>query len=435
MPSLKYHFSLYLYMSSLLPGYEYDIFISYRQKDNRSDQWVTHFVQALREELDATFKESISIYFDSNPHDGLLETHDVDGSLKEKIKCLVFIPIVSQTYCDPKSFAWQKEFRSFVEFAKGDQFGLDIKLGNGNVAKRVLPVRIHEIDEADKKLFEDVIGGVLRPVDFIYKSPGVNRPLKASDIPERNLNRTIYGDQINKIANSLKDIVNAVMDSDNPLPRPIKKNTRNSPINIKRLVALAIVAILFTSVSIYVILGWVGIIDLSNQEQSPIHKIILPIFIVSVFIIIARLPVRRMGHVILQVIAVVVIGGGIINIVYTFTSPTLPDPMTNFLSPVTTTPDKVVALERVLLRQLGAALIAVGVGAWFLLHGKSGSLQALSLWAVVLMFTITEGMNTWALYYVRSPFYIYSGTYLILTWIGAILWWFGGATESIAKDS
>ena len=44
-------------MPSIIPGYEYDIFISYRQKDNQSDQWVTKFLQALKEELDATFKE------------------------------------------------------------------------------------------------------------------------------------------------------------------------------------------------------------------------------------------------------------------------------------------------------------------------------------------------------------------------------------------
>jgi hypothetical protein len=198
-------------MASLLPGYQYDIFISYRQKDNRSDQWVTNFVQALREELDATFKEEISIYFDSNPHDGLLETHDVDGSLKEKIKCLVFIPIVSQTYCDPKSFAWQKEFIAFLDFVKTDEFGLDIKLANGNVSKRVLPVRIHEIDEVDKKLFEKSINGVMRPVDFIYKSSGVHRPLRSNeDNPSSNLNQTFYRDQINKVANALKEIFNGV---------------------------------------------------------------------------------------------------------------------------------------------------------------------------------------------------------------------------------
>ena len=44
-------------MSSLVPGFEYDIFISYRQKDNKGEHWVTYFVDALRTELEATFKE------------------------------------------------------------------------------------------------------------------------------------------------------------------------------------------------------------------------------------------------------------------------------------------------------------------------------------------------------------------------------------------
>ena len=84
-------------MSSLIHGFEYDIFISYRQKDNKGDKWVTEFVNALKAELEATFKEDISIYFDENPHDGLLETHNVDKSLEGKLKCLIFIPIISQT--------------------------------------------------------------------------------------------------------------------------------------------------------------------------------------------------------------------------------------------------------------------------------------------------------------------------------------------------
>ena len=46
-------------MPSLLPGYEYGIFISYRQKDNlptpgfgrqASDSWVTEFVKNLAEQ-------------------------------------------------------------------------------------------------------------------------------------------------------------------------------------------------------------------------------------------------------------------------------------------------------------------------------------------------------------------------------------------------
>ena len=39
-------------MASILPGYEYDIFISYRQNDNKREQWVTQFVEALKDELE-----------------------------------------------------------------------------------------------------------------------------------------------------------------------------------------------------------------------------------------------------------------------------------------------------------------------------------------------------------------------------------------------
>ena len=139
-------------MSSLIPGYNYDIFISYRQKDNKGDRWVSEFVEALKTELESTFKEEISVYFDINPHDGLLETHDVDESLKEKLKCLIFIPIISRTYCDPKAFAWENEFKNFVEEASKDELGLKVKLPNGNVASRVLPVVIHNLDKMIERI-------------------------------------------------------------------------------------------------------------------------------------------------------------------------------------------------------------------------------------------------------------------------------------------
>jgi tetratricopeptide (TPR) repeat protein len=194
-------------MASLIPGYEYDIFISYRQKDNKYDGWVTEFIDNLMKELEATFKEEISVYFDINPHDGLLETHDVDASLKDKLKCLVFIPIVSRTYCDPKSFAWEHEFKAFVEQASKDQFGLKVKLPNGNVATRILPIQIHDLNSDDKVLVEKELGGFLRSIEFIYKESGVNRPLKPDDDDKINLTKTKYRNQINKVANAVDEII------------------------------------------------------------------------------------------------------------------------------------------------------------------------------------------------------------------------------------
>ena len=191
----------------MLPGYEYDIFISYRHNDNKSG-WVTEFVNALQEELAATIKEPLSVYFDSNPHDGLLETHNVDKSLEGKLKCLIFIPILSQTYCDPKSFAWQHEFVVFNKSAKEDQFGRDIKLNSGNVTSRILPIKIHDLDADDKATLENEIGGILRAIEFIYKEAGVNRPLRLNeDNPNKNQNQTTYRNQVNKVANAIKDII------------------------------------------------------------------------------------------------------------------------------------------------------------------------------------------------------------------------------------
>lgn len=197
-------------MSSIIEGYNYDIFISYRQKDNKGDRWVSEFVEALKTELESTFKDEISVYFDINPHDGLLETYDVDASLKDKLKCLIFIPVISRTYCDPKSFAWEHEFKAFIESASRDQFGIKVKLPNGNVASRLLPVQIHDLNPEDKQTVEKELQGYLRAIEFIYKEPGVNKPLTSDDDDKKNLNNTKYRLQINKVANSIDEIISGL---------------------------------------------------------------------------------------------------------------------------------------------------------------------------------------------------------------------------------
>jgi hypothetical protein len=49
-------------MSSIIEGFNYDIFISYYQKENQGDRWVSVFVKALKTELESTFREGISVY-------------------------------------------------------------------------------------------------------------------------------------------------------------------------------------------------------------------------------------------------------------------------------------------------------------------------------------------------------------------------------------
>ena len=225
-------------MSSIIEGYNYDIFISYRQNDNKYDGWVTEFVNNLNKELEANIKDKISVYFDINPQDGLLETDSVDKSLEDKLKCLIFVPIISRTYCDSKSFAWQHEFCAFNKVAKEDKFGRDIKLSSGNVASRILPVKINDLDPEDKALLENELGGVLRSIEFIYKSAGVNRPLRANeDHPQDNLNKIYYRDQINKVTNAVKEIITALKKQSQHLEEDPKQNFRVKPAIQKNLVS------------------------------------------------------------------------------------------------------------------------------------------------------------------------------------------------------
>jgi hypothetical protein len=60
-------------MASLIPGYQYNIFINYRQKDNKYDSSITEFVTNPKQEPEATFIEYISVYFDIYPHEGHLD--------------------------------------------------------------------------------------------------------------------------------------------------------------------------------------------------------------------------------------------------------------------------------------------------------------------------------------------------------------------------
>src|ERR1035437_2721386 len=255
-------------MASIIPGYEYDIFISYRQKDNRYDGWVTVFVDNLKKELEATFKEEVNVYFDINPCDGLLETHDVDASLKEKLKCLVFSPIISQTYCDPKSFAWEHEFVAFNKLAKEDPFGRDVRLAGGNVSSRILPVKIHDLDQEDKTLHENEFGGALRSVDFIYKSSGVNRPLNPLDSPDKNLNKTYYRDQINKVANAVKDIITALKKYNQQDGKAPKGDIKEKPGKLKKLKSKYLLYIGVAAIIIFGFTYFNDIINIINQKNK-----------------------------------------------------------------------------------------------------------------------------------------------------------------------
>ena len=260
-------------MAAIQKEFEYDIFISYRQNDNKYDGWVTEFVEKLKQELNATIKDNLTIFFDENPHDGLLETHQVDDSISSKLKSVIFIPIISQTYCDTSSFAWQQEFIAFRDMADKDSLKRNIRLPNGNIASRILPVKIHDIDLEDIRLLEKELAGGLRSVDFIYRDAGVNRPLRPVDDNLMDTSAILYRNQINKVANAIKEIIMGVKlaDQHSPEVQAIENTDITSPPETSTRVStslpdkLTVAAVTQDKVSIY--LAWTSF-DLKEKREE-----------------------------------------------------------------------------------------------------------------------------------------------------------------------
>ena len=196
---------------SIMPGFDYDIHVSFRYNDNKYDGWVAEFVDKLNQELSATLKDKLSIYFDKNPEETRKTINPDQAGGNRSLKSLIFIPIISQTYCDTGSPIWKDEFIGFLDSSGNDSIGSTVKLQSGNEVSRVMPVKIHDIDAEDVKLLENELSGALRSIDLIYRDEGVNRPLRpVDDEKHTNAIRPLYRNQINKLANAIKETISGI---------------------------------------------------------------------------------------------------------------------------------------------------------------------------------------------------------------------------------
>lgn len=211
---------------SIIPEFEHDIYISYRANDNKSPHgpaasktgggWVSELVEKLRQELEATIKDKLSIHFERSADETI---HPENGI--PVMRSLIFIPIISQTYCDHTSRVWTEEFQAFKSEIESDRLGSTIPLANGHSVSRILPIKIHDIDPEDLLLLEAELDGDLRSIDFIYRGDGVNRPLRpADDEYALDNTRVWYRNQINKLANAIKEIIIGIKTKERGLQHP-----------------------------------------------------------------------------------------------------------------------------------------------------------------------------------------------------------------------
>jgi TolB-like protein/lipoprotein NlpI len=115
-------------------------------------------------------------------------------------------------------------------------------------------------------LLENELGGVLRSIDFIYKASGVNRPLKPNDVRAENLNHTYYPDQINKVANAVKEIITSIKKHDQQDGEVLKEVIIIKPKNLENLNSKFITG--FLLVLVLIALGYFFIPKLSKNADS-----------------------------------------------------------------------------------------------------------------------------------------------------------------------
>ncbi len=129
---------------ALIPGYEYDIFISYVHADNESetfeeDGWIDQFYKYLDTKLNKHSK-NIKIWWDSNNLD---RSEVFDNSIAEAIdKSAIMICLYSRLY--PQSDYCKKELEHFYKKVSKEKVGLTV--GNRS---RIIPVFMSNIPHTD----------------------------------------------------------------------------------------------------------------------------------------------------------------------------------------------------------------------------------------------------------------------------------------------
>jgi hypothetical protein len=106
-----------------VPGFKYDIFISYPRENNRADpegvQWVREFHRCLRTAIDNQIptKEQPDIFFDDHDFEG---GQHVEALLDDARQSAIFLAIVSPPYIAPEKFTL-KELRAFCDTRSPDE--------------------------------------------------------------------------------------------------------------------------------------------------------------------------------------------------------------------------------------------------------------------------------------------------------------------------
>ncbi|MDH5399560.1 MAG: hypothetical protein OEX02_15530 [Cyclobacteriaceae bacterium] len=184
-------------MPTSIPGFKYDVVISYCQKDNIYNGWVSEFANNLTWELRKIYGPKFSVCL-RDPNLPYENRHQ---------KSLVFIPVMSHRYCNPQGKEWISEFKKFVDDANGDDYGIELAREGKTAVHRVVPILINKLEDSKLALLEKETDSDIKPIELIYQSSVIDRPLMPSDQPPKNECNTIYANQLKKVARAVELVI------------------------------------------------------------------------------------------------------------------------------------------------------------------------------------------------------------------------------------
>lgn len=183
-------------MSALTSAYKYDIYISYRRNE-QIFEWTKEFVNILKTEIEQIIKQPISIFLENG----------LDYS-PENVNSVLFIPIISNSYCVINKDNWINEFQYFKNSAINDSLGFLLPFQGNNLLNRILPIKINSISDSEYYVLEGEMDGRLKSIDFIFDAiEGVSRPLRPNDDVTFKIGTLLYRNQIIKTANIIAELL------------------------------------------------------------------------------------------------------------------------------------------------------------------------------------------------------------------------------------
>ena len=140
---------------------------------------------------------------------------------------------------------------------------------------------------------------------------------------------------------------------------------------------------------------------------------------------------RRVGYILLQISAYLILVGGIADLGLTFFADALPESHLKYLNIKNQmAPIELKNLDFALLRAIGGCLIGISIGALTIIYSGIRNKIKYTLLGLLTMVTISEGINFSQMLKVNSPYFAFPVVCVSFLWLGAILWHFGNKTNT-----